>query len=76
MSACRSCGAALIWAKTTAGRIIPVDAEPVTDGKGNILLDGSGKVRMAIVGRVGSGTHRAHFVSCPNANQHRKERRQ
>lgn len=33
---CRSCGAAVIWASTTKGKLTPVDALPVEAG--NILL--------------------------------------
>lgn len=31
MARCRSCGASILWAKTTTGRAIPVDAEADTD---------------------------------------------
>lgn len=29
---CRSCGAEIYWAKTEAGKLMPVDAEPAEDG--------------------------------------------
>lgn len=74
MSACRSCGAPVHWAWTTAGRVIPVDREPCASG-GNIQLVDAGGRLVAIVGVAGSGTHRSHFASCRNADAHRKERR-
>jgi len=31
MSECRSCGAEIVWLKTSAGKNIPVDADTVAD---------------------------------------------
>ncbi|HMI85960.1 MAG TPA: hypothetical protein VK550_17805 [Polyangiaceae bacterium] len=71
---CRSCGARIVWAKTPAGKAMPLDADPVTDG--NIVLeeDNAGAiahVRSAAFGGVGV-FHKSHFATCPNAARHRK----
>lgn len=66
--ACRSCGAAIIWAKTINGKAIPLDAEPVAGG--NVSLHG-GVCR--IVGED-IGTHVSHFATCPHSKRWRAQR--
>lgn len=72
MAACSSCGRPIFWAETDSGKKIPIDATPLGAGlPGNVVLcDG-----MAKVVRRGSGTHITHFVTCPNAAEHRKKPR-
>jgi len=65
----------VLWCKTRTGKAIPVDAQPRTDGTGNIQLVNHGSHLAALVGAAGSGEYVAHFVTCPEANGHRKERR-
>jgi hypothetical protein len=74
MSVCRSCGRPIRWAKTSSGHNIPVDIER-REGAGNIQLVDQGSYLAAIVGRAGSGPWVSHFVTCPQADAHRKERR-
>lgn len=69
MSQCKSCEAPIIWAMTEKGRRIPLDEEPVRDGIRFRVGHGN------VASRVGEGDqsgHRAHFATCPNANDHRK----
>lgn len=72
---CRSCGAPIRWARTAAGKHIPLDATPTPDG--NVLLTEDG------VATVVGGLHvwppdalrwTAHFATCPNADEHRTGR--
>lgn len=82
MSTCGSCGAEVVWAVTPAGRRMPVDAEPV-DG-GNVILHpgiARGDAPTAtVVGKAvapalfGDDAPRyvSHFVTCPNADAHRR----
>lgn len=73
MSACRSCGAEIFWAKTTSGRNIPLDADkvgPLIVPDGNLEFVESGAVMVVGAG----GKMRSHFATCPNANQHRRNR--
>lgn len=69
MAACRSCGAPIVWAKTAAGKAMPLDAASV----------------LVMVPRAPTGTadevvvdavrgHLSHFATCPHAAQHRKDR--
>lgn len=83
---CRSCGAEIWWAHTTAGRLIPVDSEPVDDG--NVVATGrqtqQSTVSNAIVTRPEVKVEEpglfpddrlryvAHFATCPNADEWRK----
>lgn len=81
MSACRSCGARIRWAVTTAGKRIPVDEQPV-DG-GNVLLHEAIDRQEPIATVVGKNVHPtlfdddapryvSHFATCPNADRHRR----
>lgn len=82
MSTCRSCGAPVVWAVTTTGKRMPVDADPV-DG-GNVLLSpavSSGQAPTAtVVGKAvqpnlfgdDSPRYVSHFSTCPNAARHRQ----
>lgn len=74
MSACRSCGRPVRWAKTSSGHNIPIDVEQ-REGAGNIQLVDNGSCLVAIVGHAGSGPWVSHFVTCRYADAHRKERR-
>lgn len=63
---CRSCGADVIWAKTAAGKLMPLDAEE-TLGKLVYQLDAVGRMVRA----EGTG-HESHFATCPQADQWRR----
>jgi hypothetical protein len=72
ISNCRSCHAAIIWTETEKGKKMPVDAEPALNG--NIDLWTSGDKVTAAYTAMDAGTKRyiSHFVTCPNADKHRK----
>lgn len=79
MTACKSCGAPLRWAKTGVGKRIPLDAEPVANG--NIRLGLIGGIEYAIVLPPadiaccqvdGLPLYVSHFATCPNSAQHRR----
>lgn len=79
MSACRSCGAPIIWARTPSGRTIPIDRQPTDDGNVRVTYDGH-KAHAQVVGKPDLFTadeprHTSHFATCPNADQHRKKDR-
>jgi hypothetical protein len=82
MTACRSCHAPIVWARTTTGKSIPVDAEdmggwtsPTRFDDGNLRPTGErvpskgGATTMVVeVVTPGSGRfYRSHFASCPDA---------
>lgn len=75
---CRSCGHAVIWTTTAAGKPMPVDALPVAGGTVRLWRDGGGKVRSAVVTAhlaYGRRDLRAsHFVRCPDAAKWRRSR--
>jgi len=74
-SACRSCGAQVLWATTTLGKQTPLDAEPVPDG--DWILAFSAKLFRLSVTKWRPGEDPArrrytnHFSTCASADQHR-----
>ena len=79
---CASCGAAITWCQTEAGKRMPVDAAPSATGNlGLAPRDGLapiatvfGVVAREAANRRGEPLHTAHFATCPHAAQHRKAR--
>lgn len=75
-ASCQSCGAAVLWATTSSGRLMPVDAEPVpSPGTGNVSIEWSagGVVPVAQVVAPAPGLHKSHFATCPHADSHRRK---
>lgn len=77
---CRSCNAPIVWAITAAkGRNMPLDPEPVDDGNVWVIehpLHGLPVVGVALQHSDIPGdveTFVSHFVTCPNASQHRRK---
>lgn len=72
MSTCSTCGAPIRWAKTAAGKNIPLDPDPVP--LGNLYLDEDG-VAMTVTKDLGRSVARyvSHFATCPDADEHRKK---
>lgn len=85
MSACRGCGAPVLWAVTPAGRTIPLDAEPSADG--NVILTGhrvpskhgswAPEARVLTNAQLAVApddvpTYTAHFARCPKADELRQ----
>lgn len=76
-TACKSCGAPVIWAVTVKGARMPVDQAPADDG--NVVLIMSERGTEAIVvsspdEHPGVVRRKSHFATCANAAQHRKPR--
>jgi len=77
---CRSCRAAIIWAETITGRRMPLDKTPTPEG--NIVLGirhqqpplALVKTKQALVNLHAKGEllYTSHFVTCPQASQHRR----
>lgn len=76
-SRCKSCGAPIEWARTKAGKSMPVDNDPAPDGTIE-LVDLPGKPPLAIVhgqptDEYGEVRYRTHFATCPQANDWRTD---
>ncbi len=72
---CKSCGAAILWARTANKKLMPLDPQPFAGG--NIRLDEDGSC--VVLSGDALLTHRgemllyvSHFASCPGAGSHRK----
>lgn len=79
MSACRSCGADIVWAVTAAGKRMPVDAEPVPEGNVALVDLASGEIHATVLGEgeallAEEPLHLSHFATCVFADQHRRPR--
>jgi hypothetical protein len=73
-SKCRSCEAAILWAVTTKGSLMPVDADPHPDGT-LVLIDNHGELFVrhpSPMFDADKPLHRSHFATCPDAKEHRK----
>lgn len=73
---CRSCGAAIVFLRTPAGRWLPVDPYPDPE-HGNVADLGDG--RCEVLGPEAKARHRgplyrSHWSSCPSASSHRRQR--
>ena len=64
---CRSCRAPIVWARTTAGRLMPLDPTP-TDAGNVEIINGH-----AVVHGQAPLAHRnlymPHFATCPQGQQ-------
>jgi hypothetical protein len=70
---CKTCHAPVIWAKTEAGKWMPLDYDEHEGG--NVFLFLNGKCKL---GRQEDATpqfatrHFSHFATCPDAAKHRQ----
>ena len=78
MSACRSCGAPIIWVETERERKMPIDRMPTEDGNVEIIGMKAG-VQIVKVHRnantpalFAERRYTSHFVTCPNADEWRQ----
>ena len=70
LSKCRTCDAWIVWARTEGNKRIPLDPEPVLNG--NIVLEAEGSIARVVPPRPDVKRYNSHFVTCPNAAQHRR----
>jgi len=78
---CKSCHARIWWAVTIAGRSTPMDADPHHEGEWVIdgeTENGAPKVRphAPLLDPPSLERFQPHWATCPNADQHRKTKRQ
>ena len=78
MNTCRSCGAPIIWASLEYGHHMPLDAEPSPIGNVRLYNLDYAEVLAPIPARAardaGEQLYLSHFVTCPNAEQHRRRK--
>ena len=77
MSQCSSCGAAIRWVVTEAGRRMPVDETPTTTGTIEVTGNAA-RVLSPIEAAITRGEHgrlyTSHFATCPHAATHRRKK--
>ena len=59
---CNSCGAKIIFMKTTAGKYIPIDFSSAHNNK------------ITAADIFDSKKYTSHFATCPNASKHRSKK--
>lgn len=84
MPKCRSCNAEIRWAKTPAGKAMPVDEKPSATGNVCLIerptgpvavyLNAEGKAPLPeLQPSAEAPRYLSHFATCPNAGLHRKK---
>lgn len=73
MAECRSCGAPIVWARTHAGKSIPIDVDPAIGGPAN-YPDGNIALFNGVAEVTASGPHKSHFATCKDAASWRKKK--
>jgi hypothetical protein len=70
---CRSCGAAIQWAITEAGKKMPLDYVP--DPNGRVVFVDRERVRVLGAEELTTAQrYTSHFATCPHAGEHRRRR--
>ncbi len=83
---CSSCKALIVWAVTAkGGKPIPIDAKPTRNGNIDLepnndareppiahSLNATGERVVGVLKHSPNLRYQSHFVSCPNAAEHRK----
>jgi len=81
MAKCRSCGAEILWIRTTAGKQMPCNpigvkywAQP--KAKGKVITPNGEVISCVFEGEEKNATgigYAPHWSTCKSANQHRKK---
>lgn len=72
MPACRSCDAPIVFVRTKARKLMPVDANLRVE---NAIDRDSSATFEELRSKLGDDVVVSHFSTCPDADQHRHERR-
>ena len=82
MAECRSCLIKIDWAQLPDGKPVPVDRSSAGDPSGNLAVrrTGAGTLLARVLKQgeqpePGEVRGISHFATCPQAAEHRKERR-
>ncbi len=81
MSKCKSCGAEIVFIRTTANKYMPCNAELIPykqtdDGKEYVMTEEGDLIRCTTVfeGFPTGMARTPHWATCPQANQHRRSK--
>lgn len=79
-SECRSCKALILWVTwPRSGKAMPVDAGPGLSSNHDVVLMLSQSQNKLLAEKYDAGRHGgrrrfvSHFITCPQAHQHRRE---
>lgn len=71
MANCKFCNASVRWAKTSKGKLIPLNPTPVPDGKFGLVLGTDPPLAVAAQDHH-QLRYDTHFADCPFAGKARK----
>jgi hypothetical protein len=74
-ASCKYCGARVIWAKTSKGKLMPMDASPVDEGEWALDFQGDTS-KPPRAHRAEAGTqlrYQTHWATCPSSKKARAE---
>jgi hypothetical protein len=75
MSECRSCKREIVWARTSAGKFMPIDPEPTESGNVELVpCAGWPNLKAVVHGQppiLPTTLYTPHHASCPDAEQFR-----
>jgi hypothetical protein len=71
---CRSCREPIFWTVTEKGKNMPVDAEPDPEGKFVLEDEDAEKPRALYRPEAKGERYTAHFATCSEADEWRKDR--
>lgn len=69
MAKCKTCQQEIVWGKTEAGKNVPLDPPEKRYIRADLTGDLATEDDYIMV-----DTHVSHFATCPQADQHRKEK--
>jgi hypothetical protein len=73
---CKTCRREIVWVRFSSGKAMPLDPDPSADGNVYQGSDGrwraAGKADADAIRRALTPLYLAHFVTCPQAAQHRR----
>jgi hypothetical protein len=75
---CKACSAPILWAETSSGKKIPIDAAPVANGN-VVLYDGPGSGKLLAFTTLearakATELFQSHSASCPEPKTFRRRR--
>ncbi len=81
MAECRSCKAPIVWAKTEAGKLMPLDPMPVVTGTVALLQGSERRARVLPADELeaaraeGKTLFVTHWSTCPDSKDWKAKRR-
>ena len=76
---CRGCGAQILWTRTSSGKAMPCDPNPIFFARGGgpeTFVTPEGKVERGKRSKEGQVGYISHFATCPYSKRFKKKEKQ